>query len=105
MNRRVPRSLVAAVVLLLSATPRAQTVRKPPPVFRSGTELVLVNVVVRDRSGGIVRGLRQEDFALSEDDKATWERLGVLHNELSAIVHAQELGQFTLNGLPEETEL
>jgi VWFA-related protein len=70
MNRRVPRSLVAAVVLLLSATPRAQTVRKPPPVFRSGTELVLVNVVVRDRSGGIVRGLRQEDFALSEDDKA-----------------------------------
>jgi hypothetical protein len=70
MNRRVPRSLVAVAVILLSVTPLAQTVRKPAPVFRSGTELVLVNVVVRDRNGAIVRGLRQEDFALSEDDKA-----------------------------------
>jgi len=58
------------MVILLSVTSRAQVARKPPPVFRSGTELVLVNVVVRDRNGAIVRGLRQADFALSEDDKA-----------------------------------
>src|SRR5580765_4123939 len=70
MNRRVHRSMVGAVVILLSVTSLAQTLPKPQPVFRSGTELVLVNVGVRDRNGAIVRGLRQEDFALSEDDKA-----------------------------------
>jgi len=31
-------------------------------VFRSGTELVLVNVVVRDKSGAVVRGLTRERF-------------------------------------------
>jgi VWFA-related protein len=52
---------------------RAQTPAPPQnprvPVFRSGTELVLVNVVVRDRNGNVVRGLTQNDFAIAEDDK------------------------------------
>jgi VWFA-related protein len=39
-------------------------------VFRSGTELVTVNVVVRDKSGAVVRGLTQDDFIVTEDDKA-----------------------------------
>jgi VWFA-related protein len=38
-------------------------------VFRSGTELVLVNVVVRDKNGAVVRGLTQDDFSVAEDDK------------------------------------
>ncbi len=38
-------------------------------MFRSGTELVLVNVVVRDKSGAVVRGLTRDDFVVSEDDK------------------------------------
>ena len=42
---------------------------QPSPVFRSGTELVLVNVVVRDRSGNVVRGLTRDDFTVTEDDK------------------------------------
>src|SRR5262249_15974139 len=37
--------------------------------FRAGTELVLVNVVVRDKSGAVVRNLTQDDFAITEDDR------------------------------------
>jgi len=38
--------------------------------FKVETDVVLVNVVVRDKSGAIVRGLKQEDFTISEDGKA-----------------------------------
>ena len=44
------------------AAPAAQ-----PPVFRSGVNLVLVDVVVRDRSGAVVRGLTANDFELLEN--------------------------------------
>jgi VWFA-related protein len=37
------------------------------PSFRTGVNLVLVDVVVRDRSGAIVRGLTADDFELLED--------------------------------------
>jgi VWFA-related protein len=39
------------------------------PVFRGGTELVLVNVVVRDRRGSVVRGLTRDDFTVVEDSR------------------------------------
>ena len=58
------------VVILMTASPRAQAPAPPRQVFRSGTELVLVNVVVRDKSGAVVRGLTQADFSITEDDKA-----------------------------------
>ena len=57
------------VISLMTASPRAQAPRQPATVFRSGTELVLVNVVVRDKSGAVVRGLTRDDFAITEDDK------------------------------------
>jgi VWFA-related protein len=38
-------------------------------VFRQGTELILVNVVVRDRRGEVVRGLTKDDFSILEDNK------------------------------------
>ena len=62
-------------VLLAAAWPQAQAPRSAPvptqssPVFRSGTELVTINVVVRDKSGSVVRGLNREDFLVTEDDK------------------------------------
>src|SRR6187397_809720 len=37
--------------------------------FKSGVELINVNVTVTDRSGRFVSGLRQEDFLVFEDDK------------------------------------
>ncbi|PYR16403.1 MAG: hypothetical protein DMF98_28110, partial [Acidobacteria bacterium] len=52
---------VAAGALLVAQEP-AQT-----PSFRSGVSLVLVDVVVRDRSGAAVTGLRGDDFELFED--------------------------------------
>jgi VWFA-related protein len=38
-----------------------------PPTFRSSINLVLVDVVVRDRSGAVVKGLKADDFELQED--------------------------------------
>jgi VWFA-related protein len=38
-----------------------------PTTFRSGTTLVSVDLVVRDRQGNIVRGLKAEDFEVRED--------------------------------------
>jgi VWFA-related protein len=61
---------VALLAILCVSVPRAQA---PPaaqaPVFHSGTELVTVNVVVRDKSGAVVRGLTQDDFTIAEDGK------------------------------------
>jgi len=37
--------------------------------FHAETELVLVNVTVRDKSGQFVRGLKQGDFTILEDNK------------------------------------
>ncbi len=37
--------------------------------FRVQTDLVLVNVTVRDKSGNFVRGLKPEDFIVVEDNK------------------------------------
>lgn len=37
--------------------------------FRTQSELVLVNVTVRDRSGNFVRNLKPEDFAILEDNR------------------------------------
>ena len=65
------RVLVALLVTLVAwrVAAHAQSAPPPAPVFRSGTELVLVNVVVRDRSGAVVRGLRRDDFAVAEDGR------------------------------------
>ena len=64
MRLGVTLTLVAWTVM-----PRAQTGPPAGQVFRSGTELVLVNVVVRDRSGAVVRGLSRDDFSVVEDGK------------------------------------
>src|SRR6201987_4090064 len=38
-----------------------------PPAIRATTELVLVNVVARDKKGNLVRDLKQQDFTVLED--------------------------------------
>jgi len=58
---------VLLLVLLLVAAPAAQ--QTPRPVFRSDVNLVVVDVVVRDRMGAVVRGLTAADFEVREDDK------------------------------------
>jgi VWFA-related protein len=55
------------------ATPPPQQSRPVPRPggfrFRVNTNLVLVNVVVRDKQGNLVRGMTRDDFQLLEDGK------------------------------------
>src|SRR4051794_28158458 len=57
---------VVAVASLVSATIAAQ---QAPPVFRSATSIVSVDVIVRDASGNVIKGLTGADFTVLEDGK------------------------------------
>jgi VWFA-related protein len=58
-------SLVSAVTLSGQQSAPGSTAGRP--VFRSGVNLVLVDVVVRDRAGASVKELTADDFELLED--------------------------------------
>ena len=64
---RAPAPLV--VMAVLATVARGQEPGEPRPVFPAGVELVTVDVVVVDRQGVPVRGLRTEDFTLKEDGR------------------------------------
>ena len=76
---RSPRhSPIRLFLLLVGAAVCATTIgaapgQAPPPqrapVFRTGVDLVTVNVVVRDKNGNVVKGLKRGDFTLVEDGK------------------------------------
>jgi VWFA-related protein len=59
----------AAVIVALGSAPGAQPPDTPAPTFKSAINLILVDAVVRDRSGAVVRGLTADDFQLLEDGK------------------------------------
>jgi VWFA-related protein len=64
---RLPLSLAVAGVLLAGGGGlRAQ---QQAPLFRASVDLVMVDVVVRDKSGQIVRNLTPDDFQILEDGK------------------------------------
>ena len=72
-------ALALAAVLCLASL--AVTASPPPPsgpqapaqapkaTFKSGLDLVVVNVVVRDKDGTLVRGLKRDEFVVLEDGK------------------------------------
>ena len=55
-----------ALALLGSSLPAQQSADY---TFRVQTDLILVNVTVRDKNGNFVRGLKPEDFTILEDNK------------------------------------
>jgi VWFA-related protein len=67
-NRFASRAVAVllAIVLLCPSLPSQQ---QADYVFHSQTDLVLVNVTVRDKSGKFVAGLKPEDFTILEDNK------------------------------------
>jgi len=60
-------TVLLTLVLLCATSPSQQ--EQSDYVFRTGSELVLVNVTVRDKSGNFVQGLRPENFTIFEDNK------------------------------------
>ena len=63
------RTLAVALVLLLASSSVVSQQASNDYTFRAKTELVLVNVTVRDRNGNLVRDLKREDFTVLEDNK------------------------------------
>src|SRR6201997_2522374 len=59
-------SLLMGVALLCSSLASQQA---GDYTFRTSSELVLVNVTVRDKRGNFLRGLKPEDFTILEDNK------------------------------------
>jgi VWFA-related protein len=75
-RRRLTVALVSAAILgsmavLVAGSPGQQGAAKErQPVFRSGINIVVINVVVRDKTGTIVKGLTRKDFTILEDGQA-----------------------------------
>jgi VWFA-related protein len=63
------RRLLLVAALLLSALGGLSAQQTPAPAFRSNVSVVVVDVVVRDASGAIVRGLTANDFEVREDNR------------------------------------
>ena len=59
------RRLLAFLIAATLAVPQQQT----DITFKSSTNLVIVNVIVRDKQGKLIEGLTKEDFALVENGK------------------------------------
>ena len=56
--------------------------------LRTETELILVNVSVRDKNGNFVRDLKKEDFTLSEDGKQQ-EIVSLDVENTDSVIHAE----------------
>jgi len=71
VKRFVAISLAGVFLSANASLPAQQTQNSvtPQAVIRATTELVLVNVVARDKKGNLVRDLKKEDFALLEDGR------------------------------------
>jgi VWFA-related protein len=72
MLRRVPLRLVTSAILILNFTAlqgQEPSAEVPPITIRANTRLVLVDVVVTDKSGKPVTGLKSGDFTLEENGK------------------------------------
>jgi len=70
LTERLRRIIAALCIVVLSCGSLPSQQASTGYTFRSQSELVLVNVVVRDKDGNIVRDLKRDDFTVLEDNKA-----------------------------------
>src|SRR6516164_9944389 len=64
------RFVVAALIpMLLQAQQQTAATDAGTPIFRTGTNLVTIDVTVRDKTGKVIEGLKATDFAIFEDGK------------------------------------
>ena len=59
----------AAPAKAAAAPAKAPAADAGTPIFRTNTNLVIVDVTVKDKAGNLIPNLRQEDFILKEDGK------------------------------------
>ena len=71
MNVNLPRfaNKILAVLLALSLLPVSLESQQEDYTFRVQSELVLVNVTVKDKNGNLVRDLKPGDFTILEDNR------------------------------------
>ncbi len=92
-----------AAAMLAAAGMRAQEQQAPAPgqngsvvTFKVNSELVLTNVVVRDKkTGQMVRGLTEKDFRVSEDGKAQH----IVSFDFESVDQAVRLNEATINAM------
>ena len=95
-----PLAVVLCAALLAGQVP-AQTARPPQYTFRIFSELVLVNVTVRDRKGNPVRGLTATDFTVLEGGKP--QRIAsfdIENTEIALPTNAQQAKVLTAEAAP-----
>ena len=63
------QKLMAIALAVALLCPNVFAAQETGYTFKAQSELVLVNVSVRDRNGNLVRDLKPEDFTILEDNK------------------------------------
>jgi VWFA-related protein len=93
-------AVIAGLALLASARPQDQTQQQPPDngsstfTLKVNSDLVLTNVVVRDKkTGEVVKGLAEKDFTVTEDGKPQH----IASFDFESVDQAASLNEATIN--------